>query len=75
MRAQGFIRVRIDGKIYEIDDVPSLEKNIKHQIDVVIDRVKINLEIKQRVTESVETGIKIADGKNVLHDMDNGEDQ
>ncbi len=75
LRAQGFIRVRIDKKIYEIDDVPSLEKNIKHQIDVVIDRVKINLEIKQRVTESVETGIKIADGKIVLHDMDTGEDQ
>jgi excinuclease ABC subunit A len=75
LRAQGFIRVRIDGKIYEIDDVPSLEKNIKHQIDVVIDRVKINPEIKQRVTESVETGIKIADGKIVLHGMDTGEDQ
>lgn len=75
LRAQGFIRVRIDGKIHEIDDVPLLEKNIKHQIDVVIDRVKINPEIKQRVTESVETGIKIADGKIVLHDMDTGDDQ
>ena len=75
VRAQGFIRVRIDGKIYEIDDIPPLEKNIKHQIDVVIDRVKINPEIKQRVTESVETGIKIAEGKIVLHDMDSGKDQ
>ena len=75
LRAKGFIRVRIDGKIHEIDDIPQLEKNIKHQIDVVIDRVKINPEIKQRVTESVETGIKIADGKIILHDMDTGEDQ
>ena len=75
LRAQGFIRVRIDGKIHEIDDIPQLEKNIKHQIDVVIDRVKINPEIKQRVTESVETGIKIAEGKIVLHDMDSEEDQ
>ncbi len=75
LRAQGFIRVRIDGRIYEIDDIPLLEKNIKHQIDVVIDRVKINPEIKQRVTESVETGIKIADGKIVLNNMDTGDDQ
>jgi excinuclease ABC subunit A len=75
LKAQGFIRVRVDEKIYEIDDVPQLEKNIKHQIDVVIDRVKINPEIKQRVTESVETGIKISDGKIILHDMDAGDDQ
>ncbi len=75
LKAQGFIRVRVDEKIYEIDDVPQLEKNIKHQIDVVIDRVKINPEIKQRITESVETGIKISDGKIILHDMDAGDDQ
>ena len=75
LRAQGFIRVRVDGNIYEIDDTPQLEKNIKHQIDVVIDRVKINPEIKQRITESVETGLKIADGKIIVHDMETADDQ
>ena len=75
LRAQGFIRVRVDGKIYDIDDTPQLEKNIKHQIDVVIDRVKINPEIKQRITESVETGLKIADGKIIVHDMETADDQ
>ena len=75
LRAQGFIRVRVDGNIYEIDDTPQLEKNIKHQIDVVIDRVKINSEIKQRITESVETGLKIADGKIIVHDMETADDQ
>ena len=75
LRAQGFIRVRVDGNIYEIDDTPQLEKNIKHQIDVVIDRIKINPEIKQRITESVETGLKIADGKIIVHDMETADDQ
>ncbi len=75
LRAQGFIRLRVDGKIYEIDEIPKLEKNIKHQIDVVIDRIKINSEIKQRITESVETGLKIADGKIIIHDMDTLKDQ
>ena len=63
LRAQGFIRIRLDGKIYEIDDIPPLEKNIKHQLDVVIDRIKINPDIKQRLTESVESGLRIANGK------------
>ena len=63
LRAQGFIRIRLDGTIYEIDNIPPIQKNIKHQLDVVIDRLKIHPNIKQRLTESVETGLKIADGK------------
>ena len=55
LRAQGFIRIRLDGTIYEIDNVPPIQKNIKHQLDVVIDRLKIHPNIKQRLTESVET--------------------
>ena len=70
LRAQGFIRVRLDGRIYEIDDLPPIEKNIKHQLDVVIDRIKIKSDIKQRITESVETGLKIADGKIIAFNMD-----
>ena len=57
MQAQGFVRFRIqsgthDAKIYEIDDLPKLKKTEKHTIDVVIDRVKVNAEIKQRLAES-----------------------
>ena len=69
LKAQGFIRIRINQKIYEIDDLPLLDKNKKHQIDVVIDRLKINPEIKQRITESIETGLKIANGKIIIFDM------
>lgn len=70
LKAQGFIRIRLNQKLYEIDDLPSLDKNKKHQIDVVIDRLKINPEIKQRLTESIETGLKIADGKIIILNMD-----
>ena len=51
LRAQGFIRIRLDGAIYEIDNVPAIQKNTKHQLDVVIDRIKIHLDLKQRITE------------------------
>ena len=75
LRAQGFIRIRLDGVIYEIDDVPPLEKNIKHQLDVVIDRIKIHPDIKQRLTESVESGLRIANGKIIALNMDTQESQ
>ncbi len=75
LRAQGFIRIRLDGKIYEIDDIPPLEKNIKHQLDVVIDRIKIHPDIKQRLTESVESGLRIANGKIIALNMDTEESQ
>ena len=75
LRAQGFIRIRLDGKIYEIDDIPPLEKNIKHQLDVVIDRIKIHPDIKQRLTESVESGLRIANGKIIAFNMDTEEFQ
>ncbi|MDB4138382.1 excinuclease ABC subunit UvrA, partial [Methylophilaceae bacterium] len=75
LRAQGFIRIRLDGKIYEIDDIPPLEKNIKHQLDVVIDRIKVHPDIKQRLTESVEAGLRIANGKIIAFNMDTEESQ
>jgi len=75
LRALGFIRIRLDGKIYEIDDIPPLEKNIKHQLDVVIDRIKIHPDIKQRLTESVESGLRIANGKIIAFNMDTEEFQ
>ena len=73
LRAQGFIRIRLDGTIYEIDDIPIIQKNLKHHLDVVIDRIKIHVDIKQRITESVETGLKIADGKIISINMDTKE--
>jgi excinuclease ABC subunit A len=75
MQAQGFVRFRIQSgtgkaKTYEIDDLPKLKKTEKHTIDVVIDRVKVNPEIKQRLAESFETALRIADGRAVALEMD-----
>ena len=60
---QGFQRVKVDGEIYDLEDVPNLEKNIKHNIEVVVDRLVVKGEnMQDRVAQSVETAIKIGDG-------------
>ncbi|ALK94935.1 excinuclease ABC subunit A [Massilia sp. WF1] len=75
MQAQGFVRFRVQSgtgvaKIYDVDDLPKLKKTEKHTIDVVIDRVKVNAEIKQRLAESFETALRLADGRAVAYEMD-----
>lgn len=60
---QGFQRVKIDGEVYDLEEVPALEKNIKHDIEVVVDRLVIKDEdMSERVAQSVETALKIGDG-------------
>ncbi len=60
--AQGFIRARIDGEVYELDDPPDLELHKKHNIEVVVDRFKVREDIKQRLAESFETTLGLSDG-------------
>lgn len=62
MRSQGFIRLRVDGTVYDIDDIPVLDKKRKHQIDVVVDRVKVKPGLEQRLAESFETALGLSDG-------------
>ncbi len=62
MRSQGFIRLRVDGTVYDIDDVPELDKKRKHQIDVVVDRFKVKPGLEQRLAESFETALGLSDG-------------
>ncbi|MDO3723173.1 excinuclease ABC subunit UvrA [Marinobacter sp. chi1] len=62
MKSQGFIRLRVDGTVYDIDDVPALDKKRKHQIDVVVDRFKVKGGLEQRLAESFETALDLADG-------------
>jgi len=61
-KAQGFVRVRVDGKVYELDEVPTLNRKLKHDIEIVVDRFKVRPDIKQRITESFETALRLADG-------------
>ena len=80
MQAQGFVRFRIQSgtskaKIYEADDLPKLKKTEKHTIDVVIDRVKVKSDIKQRLAESFETSLRLAEGRAIALDIDSGREQ
>ncbi len=79
MQAQGFVRFRVqsgvnDARIYEVDELPKLKKTEKHTIDVVIDRVKVNPEIKQRLAESFETALRLADGRAIALEMDSAKE-
>jgi excinuclease ABC subunit A len=62
LQAQGFIRARINGEVYELDDPPSLDLRRKHNIDAVVDRFKVKGDMKQRLAESFETALRLADG-------------
>ncbi|WP_371232910.1 excinuclease ABC subunit UvrA [Pseudomonas sp. QE6] len=73
MRAQGFVRARVNGKLYELDELPKLDKKLKHSIDVVVDRFKVRGDLQQRLAESFETAINLADGIALVAPMDDEE--
>lgn len=82
MQAQGFVRFRVrsgggaanegEAKIYEVETLPKLKKNDKHTIDVVVDRLKVRPDMKQRLAESFETALRLADGRAIALEMDTG---
>jgi excinuclease ABC subunit A len=72
LRAQGFMRVRVDGEVMEIEAVPKLDKNKKHTIEVVIDRLKVRPDMQQRLAESFETALRHAEGRAIAVEMDSG---
>ncbi|HLD84563.1 MAG TPA: excinuclease ABC subunit UvrA, partial [Coxiellaceae bacterium] len=67
LKQQGFVRVRIDGEIKELDDVDRLDLRKKHTIEVVVDRLKVRDDIKQRLAESFETALRLSDGLAAIH--------
>jgi excinuclease ABC subunit A len=72
LRAQGFTRVRVDGKVHELDQAPRLAPNRKHTVEVVIDRLRSQPEAKQRLAESFETALRHADGRALAVEVDGG---
>lgn len=62
LRAQGFIRARIDGEVVELDEAPALDKKRKHTIDVVVDRLKVSADQQLRLAESFETALRLSEG-------------
>jgi excinuclease ABC subunit A len=72
LRAQGFVRLRVDGQIHEIDALPKLAKTHKHTVDVVVDRLRVRDDLRQRLAESFETALRHADGRAIACEMDGG---
>ncbi|MER2626475.1 MAG: excinuclease ABC subunit UvrA [Accumulibacter sp.] len=72
LRAQGFARLRVDGQIHDIDAIPKLAKTQKHTVDVVVDRLKVREDLRQRLAESFETALRHAEGRAIAYEMDSG---
>lgn len=72
LRAQGFVRIRIDGKVCEIDGLETLEGSSRHTIDLVVDRLKVRPDSRQRLAESFETALKHGEGRVIAYEMDDG---
>ncbi len=75
LRAQGFVRARIDGRVYELDEPPTLQKNHKHSIDVVVDRFRIRPDLEQRLADSFETALHLSDGLANIAFMDEAQEE
>ncbi|MFT3663698.1 excinuclease ABC subunit UvrA [Piscinibacter sp.] len=71
-QAQGFVRFRVDGTAFEAAELPRLKKTEKHDIDVVIDRVKVQPGLQQRLAESFEAALRLAEGRAIALEMDTG---
>ncbi|PIF27954.1 excinuclease ABC subunit A [Acidovorax sp. 56] len=78
MQALGYIRFRVDGQIYEHENLPALKKTEKHDIDVVIDRVKVRADLQQRLAESIEAALRVGgnegNGRVLALEMDTGQE-
>jgi excinuclease ABC subunit A len=75
IRREGFVRARLDGKIIEIGDSPELEKNRRHTIEIVVDRLVIKDSIRRRLSDSVETAVNLSGGYLLIHLVDQDRDQ
>ena len=73
LQRKGFQRVKIDGKLYEIAEAPSLDKKFKHDIDVVVDRIVVKPDLGNRLADSLETALTLAEGLAIAENADTGE--
>jgi len=74
LQTQGFVRLRIDGQMVDIDSLQPLQKTTRHDIDVVVDRLRVRPENRQRLAESFETALRLADGRALALALDTGEE-
>jgi len=74
LQKKGFQRVKIDGEIYDLDDTPNLDKKVKHDISVVVDRLVIREDLGNRLADSIETALGLSDGLLIVENADNQEE-
>ncbi|MGE4313144.1 MAG: excinuclease ABC subunit UvrA [Pseudobdellovibrionaceae bacterium] len=74
LKSKGFQRARIDGTVYELDEAPELDKKYKHDIEVIVDRLVIREDLGNRLADSVETALKLADGLLIVQNADTNEE-
>lgn len=72
---QGFQRIKVDGKVYALEEAPNLDKNIKHNISVVVDRLVVKTGIATRLAASIEAALSLSDGLLITEDVDSGEER
>ncbi len=72
MQAQGYVRFRVDGQVLAVEDLPQMKKAEKHDLDVVIDRLKVRPDMKARLADSFEAALRLADGRAIALEMDSG---
>jgi excinuclease ABC subunit A len=70
LQAQGYVRFRVNGQAFEFDELPALKKSEKHDLDVVIDRIKVRPELKQRLAESFEAALRVGGGRAIAVEID-----
>lgn len=73
LQAKGFQRVKVDGTLYDIDAVPELNKKLKHDIEVVVDRLVVRADLGNRIADSIETALRLADGLCIAENADTHE--
>lgn len=74
MQGQGYVRFRVGGETFEFDNLPKLKKTEKHDIDVVVDRLKVRADMQQRLAESFEAALRLAEGRAVAVEMESGKE-
>jgi excinuclease ABC subunit A len=74
LRAQGFVRLRVDGKVYEIETLPKLTRGQKHTVEAVVDRLRVRQDARQRLAESFETALRHSDGRALAIETDTGQE-
>ena len=75
LKAEGFVRMRVNGVMYGMDDIPALDKNKKHTLDLVVDRLVIKEGMRGRLADSVELALRYGEGRLIVHDPDKPENE